>query len=65
MYPELNKLKEITDKEKVYTITQNVANTGSSIMKQKIDKNSFDNLSLKLLVELDEKYIIRKKFNFI
>jgi len=51
VYPELNKLKEITDKEKVYTITQNVANTGSSIMKQKIDENSFDNLSLKLLVD--------------
>lgn len=38
MYPELNKLKEITDKEKVYTIAQNMSNTGFSIMKQKIDE---------------------------
>lgn len=56
VYQELDKLEELTDKEKVYSIAQNMANTGFLIMKQKIEDNSFDNLTIKLLVELDEKY---------
>lgn len=56
MYPELEKLEQITDKEKVYTIAQNMANTGFVIMERKIEENSFDNLTMKLLIELDEKF---------
>lgn len=56
VYPELEKLEQITDKEKVYTIAQNMANTGFVIMERKIEENSFDNLTMKLLIELDEKF---------
>ncbi len=54
--PELDKIEELTDKEKVYTIAQNMANTGFSFIKEEVDNNSFESLTVKLLLKLDEKF---------
>ncbi len=53
---EVQQIEELTDKEKVYTIVQNMANTGFSFIEKHIENNSFENLTMKLLLELDEKY---------
>lgn len=55
-YSKLNSIEDISDKDKVYSIVQNMANTGFALIKQKIEEESFDNELLKLLMELDEKY---------
>lgn len=53
---ELGNIDELTDKEKVYNIAQNMANTGFSFIQNQIENNSFENLTMKLLVNLDEKF---------
>lgn len=53
---ELDKIEELTDKERVYNIVQNMANTGFSFIKEELENNSFENLTMKLLIKLDEKF---------
>ena len=54
--PELDNIEELTDREKVYDIAQNMANTGFSFIQKQIENNSFENLTMRLLVNLDEKF---------
>lgn len=65
VFPVLEDIEELTNKEKVYTYAQNMANTGFSIIEQKIDEISFDNLTMKLLKELDDKYEELKELNMV
>ena len=55
-YPELDSIEDISDKEKIYSIVENMADAGFSFIKQRIEEESFGNVGFKLLEQIDDKY---------
>lgn len=54
--PELDTLEDIANTDLIYDIAERMANTGFSIIQQNIESISLENMSKKLLSQLDEKY---------